>query len=328
MSLRLSAPLALVVIAACSGNPLSNVATTTTTTASTAVVVPTDLKNNLTQLIYTPAADPANSTIQIAISGLDTTPVLATWARRPAMDVAGFTAFAVQEDALDRLFVAMAGQSNDGSVRAALAHSGGQFNHYYAGATYERTGSYDPPTATGGGPATGQVSYVGTYTGMLNAGTTYPNRNAVTGAGQGLLATPAGANADTLPSEALRVTGRGFVNANFADNQVNGTIFDRVVVNGPNFNLGSVILVPAAIDTAAGTFTGTTERPGHPGSSTGTYGGVFGGVDSGGLAGAINLTSVYDTSDSSISNLLERGVFVLNQCGLTTTEAACAGTSP
>ena len=330
MSLRLSAPLALMLLAACGGNPLTGTTTTTPTTpvTSTAVVVPDDLKNHITQLIFTPAADPANSTIQIAITGLDTTPVLATWSRRPSMDMPGFTAFAVQEDALDRLFVAMGGQSSDESVRAVLAHSGGQFNHFYAGTVYERTGSYDPPDATGSGPGTGQVSYVGAYTGMLNSGVTYPNQNAGTGAGMELTPTPGTANAGTLPAEAYRVSGRGFVNANFADNQVNGVIFDRVIVNGDAFTLSNVILVPATINTASGTFTGTTERPGFPNEDTGSYGGVLGGTDSGGMAGAINLTQVYNASGDVITNLLERGVFVLNQCGLTTNEAACAGTAP
>lgn len=335
MSLRLSTPLALMLLAACGGNPLNGTTTpapttpTTPTTPATpvGVVVPDDLKNHITQLIYSPAADPADSTIQIAIAGLDTTPLLATWSRRPSMDVPGFTAFAVQEDALDRLFVAMGGQSNDESVRAVLAHSGGQFNHTFAGTIYERSGEYTPPDATASGPATGQVRYVGSYTGMQNAGATYPNRNAGTGAGMELM-DPGTADPATLPAEALRVTGRGFINANFAKNKVEGVIFDRVVVNGPDLSLGNVILVPTDIDTASGTFGGTVERPGHPNENSGSYGGVFGGVDAGGLAGAVNLTRVYTSGDTLINDLLERGVFVLNQCGLTTSEAACAGAAP
>jgi hypothetical protein len=319
MSFRTYAPLVFCMLVACSGNPLGNTTDTDTgtDTDTTAVVVPDTLKNNVTTIIYTPAADPANATLQVAISGLDTTPVLATWERNSDLDQDGFLAFSVQEDALDRFFVGLAGESNDGSVRATIAADGGQFNKFFSGTIYERTGEFTAPDATGDGPATGQVSYVGFYAGQLNGG----------GDGAELLAPPASADPSILPTEAGRVTGSAFINANFADNLVNGSIFNRVVVNAGGFALGDVVLVATDI-TSNGTFTGTTELINVVDVITGEYGGVFGGTDAGGVAGAISLTDVHDGTGELLDDVLERGVFVLNQCGLTGDVAACAGTAP
>ncbi|MGO4909567.1 hypothetical protein ACEN2J_14680 [Pseudorhodobacter sp. W20_MBD10_FR17] len=63
--------------------------------------------------------------------------------------------------------------------------------------------------------------------------------------------------------------------------------------------------------------------------ANGTYGGVFGGTQASSVAGAVQLGSVYNAADTQISGALERGVFVLDQCGLTATAGGdCLGTAP
>ncbi len=329
---HLCAILSLVGLAACGGNPFvdGGGGGGGVPPDPTDVVVPAALKFDVQSVKYTPGATRATDTLEIQITGLDTTPVVATWARRPSLDTAGYTAFAVQEDALDRLFIGLAKSSADNgaagssaanSVSAVVAGDGGQFNRVFSGAIYARNGVYDAPEATGGGPATGQVSYTGRYAGLQNGG----------GSGAELLPVPPGTDPNTVPQQAGRVTGDVFINANFADNLVNGVIFNRVAVDG-GFGLESVILVPTSILTN-GTFTGDTERSkAESGTDTinGSYGGVFGGTDSSAVAGAISLDKVYDANNDVVKDLLERGIFVLNQCGLpgVAVDPLCAGTAP
>lgn len=301
-------------LAACGGNPLGNTGTDPETPGggTPSVVVPDTLKGSVDSIVY----DADTETFQIAISGLDTTPVVATWARRPSMDVAGYLAFAVQEDALDRLFVGLAAESSDKSVRAAVAGDGGQFNRVFAGTIYQRTGAYTPPDATGPGPAAGQVSYAGSYVGLMNGG----------GDGSELIAPPPGTDPTLLPGQPARVTGDVFINANFGDNLVNGAVINRVIVDGA-FGLESIVLVPTSI-TTAGTFTGEVERYIPNEAPIGVYGGVFGGTDAASVAGAIMLTDVFDDTNTLMENATERGIFVLTQCGLPGDDALCAGAAP
>jgi hypothetical protein len=169
----------------CGGNPLNNAliypapATpepvdpnnpTAPIIVSSPVVVPQALAFNLRNARVIPGTNGAPDTLLVAISALDTTPINATWRRRSNLDIAGYQAFLMQENSLNRLFIGLADSSEDGSASAVLASDGGQFNKYFSGTLYERTGGYTPPNATGPGPATGQVSYKGRYVGMLNGG--------------------------------------------------------------------------------------------------------------------------------------------------------------
>lgn len=313
--------LLLLGLAACGGNPfVEGGGGGGGGGTDTNVVVPAALKFDIQSAVYTPGATPADSTLQIQITGLDTTPLVATWARRQSLDTAGYQAFAVQEDALDRLFIGLAKASADNSVRAVLAADGGQFNQIYTGAVYERTGAFTPPDATGGGPATGQVSYAGSYVGLLNGG----------GSGSELLTPPVGTDPATLPGQAARVTGSAFINANFADNSVGGVVFNRVIVDS-GFGLESIVLVPTSI-LSNGTFATTTERSlseSGEDSVNGTAGGVFGGTNASSVAGAVSLTQVFDAGNVVIDGALERGIFVLNQCGtVAPADPGCAGTAP
>ncbi|WP_157056575.1 hypothetical protein [Pseudorhodobacter aquimaris] len=301
-------------------------------TASSPVVVPDGLAFNLANAKIIRGTGSNLDTVLVNISALDATPIEATWQRRPALDIPGYQAFAVQEDALDRLFIGLAATSADGSASAVLAGDGGQFGSYFSGTDYYREGGYTPPDATAEGPGRGQVSYTGKYAGMLNGGA----------AGDDLLPIPAGRPTapSEAPNQATRITGDVFVNANFADDMVNGIVKNRNAidlsitsnVSSANYNDGTGVrledlnMEPTEI-LANGTFEGTVER-GPVKTSAGTYGGVFGGTDASSIAGGVHLTDVRNGAGEKITDAVERGIFVLDQCGLTASGGDCVGTAP
>jgi hypothetical protein len=319
------AVLSLLALAACDGNPFppgtpGGGTDNPPPDNDQAVTVPANLQGDIQKVVYTPATGTKPASLQIQITGLDTTPLLATWDRNASLDVPGYTAFSIQQSSVDRMFIGLAAVSADNSVSAQVAGDGGLNNTSFSGSNYTRTGAYTPPTATG---TTGSVHYAGSYAGLMNGG----------GSGTALIPPPAGLDPTQIPGQAARVTGDVALTANFADNQVEGQIFNRVVVDS-GFGLESVILVPTSISTN-GTFEGVAQRPDNAPDvvnvPVGTYGGVFGGSDANSVAGGVSLRHVYDTVDagSEIDGALERGVFVLSTCAPgATTPPGCVGTSP
>jgi hypothetical protein len=306
-------------LAGCGGNAFTNGNNGVVTPTPTTPVVPASISLNIDAVSFDP--NPANPRLLVQIKGLDTTPVVASWARRPSMDRQGYLAFAVQEDALDRLYIGLAKQSADGSVRSVVAGDGLQFNKNYQGASYERVGTLTFPSAAG------MVSYGGAYIGLLNG----------YGDGSGLMVPPAGTNPANLASEAARVTGTVFMNATFSDNQINGAITGRQWLEaiGNTIALEDIIMVPTEVlrnqSATNGTFTGQVARPIYlpaDGAVIGDYGGVLGGVGAGYLAGGLRNTNVYMVDGSEILGATEVGGFVLTQCGLPGAPANCAGTAP
>ncbi len=312
MRKSMTALAAVIVFTACDGNPFeaddTTGDTTATDTGTETSAIPDTLANNLSAIDY----DPVAKTLTVEISALDTTPFTATYSRNLVVEAStpGYEAYSVQEDALDRLFVALVAESGDGSVQAAVAADGGQFNRFFSGAYYERTGSFDPPDI-GTGPGAGQVSYAGQYAGLDNYSGPQP-------------VLPPGADPTLQMAGPGLVTGDVFINANFADMKINGSVFNRVRVSDA-FALDSLILVPTDI-AADGTFFGSEiEKPGVVGTDIGDYGGIIGGVDGMSLAG----TLVIDSFDDTLENESERGIFVLTQCGMPGEDATlCAGTAP
>lgn len=326
MMKKSAAFLSLLALVGCGGNPLITDPGTGSSGAPV-LVSPGDLSGEITNIVY----DPSSSELQIEITGLDTSPVAATWSRRSGLDIPGYRAFAVQEDSLDRLFVALAAQSADGSVTGVAARDGGQFNTTFSGYALQRVGVFTPPDASGPGPGTGQVSYAGSYAGLLNGG----------GNGLALDTPPIGTPPALRPGQPARITGDALINANFADNTVNGAITNRRIVD-TGFGLESIILVPTTIiagtpdEEVNGTFEGGIQRSiaeSGSNSSIGSYSGLFGGPDASSVAGGIELGpagNVYAADGTSIENSLEVGVFVLNRCGPGGPSDApgCNGTAP
>lgn len=278
------------------------------TPPTTSPETPAELLVDVNQIIFN------GTTLQVNISSLDSTPTLVTYERVPSLDVGGYLAYKIQEDALDRLFVALAGESADGSVRAVTVGDGGQFNRYFAGGVYERDGEFLRP-AIGPGPGAGQVSYAGSYAAVTNVGV-------VGGPTFVGLPVPGGTDPSLIPGQPARISGDIFLNVNFSDDAVNGAIYNRVIVD-TGFSLDDVILVPTSI-AANGTFLGAAEYNDASRTVIGTYGGIFGGVDAQSVAGLVYLTEFEPTWD----NEEEHGMFVLTQCGPLNTLPVCGAVAP
>lgn len=311
------------IVGACSGttgkdNPFQpdpEEETDTVDTPTEQAGIETTLARNVSQI-----SRPGGDSITVQVASLDGTPLANTFVRNPALDTAGYLAYTTQEDALDRMFVALAAQSMDGSVHAGTVIDGGQFNIYHGGGYYERDGDFDPPDI-GDGPGEGQVSYAGTYAGLTNVNTSE---------GANLIDIPAGidpADLPDLPGEPYRVRGTIFLNANFADNAVNGEIYNRVLISpvdgSAEMRLDDLALIVTEID-ANGEFFGNVEIDGNIGVDIGDYGGIFGGEDAQSVAGIVSISNFSD----DLENEDEVGVFVLTQCGMPGDADVCDAVEP
>lgn len=283
------------------------------------VTVPDALAGNVRSATF----DAAAGTLTIEGLNLDEVPFTAVYRRTASLDRPGYTAFTVQNDPLDRHFTAFAAQSNNsGAVRAVVTGSPGPRNRTFLGAHFERDGDFARPEMT---PTSGLVSYAGRYVGVTNLGTT---------SGPDLLPVPDGVDDELRVPQALTVTGEVFVNADFADNSVEGNILRRELVETGQ-QLPSLVLIASSI-AGNGSFEGAVEYDiRDPRSNTsnfinvGTYGGVFGGPGADGMAGAVALTE-FDGSGNPLDfrNELEHGIFVLDQCGAAVSSPVCANVNP
>ena len=193
------------------------------------------------------------------------------------------------------------------------------------GAHFERDGAYDPPDVT---EDTGLVTYAGRYVAVTNIGDIN---------GSDLLPTGV-TDPELLVPQALVVHGDAFLNADFADNSVEGNIYNRELLDTnltPLTDLPSLVLVVTDIE-ANGSFEGTVEYDtGDPLSNTtnntqvGSYAGVFGGPDSTSVAGGVDLNEFDGASNPlGLEAELEAGVFVLDQCGTPGDSAVCDSVNP
>lgn len=280
--------------------------------------VPASLAQNMVGFAFSPD----KSTVTITATLLDSTPEEVVYTRNNRLTgvTPGYIAYTVQEDSLDRLFIAIGAESRDGDARAMVINDGGQFNRVLPGGYYERDGSYSPPNI-GAGPGEGQVSYAGNYAGITNVGTSL---------GSELLPTQGPVDPELLPRQAATVTGTIFLNANFVDNNVNGGIYDRTLISpiDPNDRtqdqpLPDLALIITEID-QNGEFFGEVEFDGLIGRDIGDYGGIFGGTGASSVAGVVAL----EEFDDDRLDELEIGVFVLTQCGLPGDAAICTNVAP
>lgn len=282
--------------------------TTDDDATTTADGVALTVARNLESIVYDPVAE----TLFVTVESIDGTPVSAEYTRNAAAEAAlpaGYQAYSLQEDALDRFFLAVVKQSTDGSVIGAAVADGGQFNYEFSGGWYQRTGEFTPPEI-GTGPGQGQVSYAGDYVGLDDW--------------TGIVPTiPGTADPSTQPRGPGRVTGQVFINANFADMSLNGSIFNRNAIDSA-IALDTLVLAVNTIN-ADGTFTGNVEPFGETGNDIGDYAGVFGGVD----AASVGIAILIENYTDLVENETETGIMVLTQCGKTGEDATlCAGTAP
>ena len=290
--------LALFALSACSGgNPFA----TDTETETPDTGIPDVLASDLDGISY----DPVGQTLTVRGVSLDNTPYEAVYTRKPGLDRGGYEAYTTQDGSLQRHTTAYV-RDIDGT-RSAVVVTGGQFEHYFAGTVYGRSGGFDPATSNQSGQL---VSYAGNYVGLLNA----------PGDGGDLLPVAPGTPNSVRPVQAAEVTGRVLINADFADNQVNGTIFNRNWVDNPGTVLEDLALKPSEI-TSDGTFTGEVTINLQ---NKGTYGGIFGGDQSSVVAGSLFAKDHID----GVTNEEEYGIFVLLKCGTPNQDALCNQPNP
>lgn len=310
-SLLLCATLAL---AACGGdgtNPFMDDEETTDGGGedSSAAAIPESVAGDVDEIVY----DPATQTLTVSGVSLENTDYSATYARAASMDIldengaVAYEAYFTQSDPLDRPAIAFARQSgNSGAVRGSVAVTGGQFNRYFGGTYYERDGDYTPPPVTDQNQ--GLVSYAGEYAGLTNVQDT----------GNALVLSPSGSAPGVLvPGSPAVIEGRIFLNVDFADNSVNGAIYNRDFRDYPGtYTLPNVILVATGID-STGRFSGeTVEYEGVLNNDIGDYSGIFGGPNAEAVAGGVRLTQFDGVGNpAGFENEEEYGVFVLDQCG-------------
>lgn len=258
--------------------------------------------------------DPSDDTIIVEGVNLDDTPFQTVYSRNQALDVPGYSAFVAQDDRLDRIFVAVAAESPDGSVRAGSVSDGGQFNRFFRGNFYERDGAFTPPNVD---ENNGLVSYAGLYAGITNLDDLDQD--------QSLPNDPTDPG-ETRPIQPRQTTGNVFVNVDFADNAVNGTIYDRQFTDGKQ--LASLTLIPTELD-ENGEFIGDVEFSGRPDvGDQGEYGGIIGGEEGSSLAGVLVLDNIFvpDESDPEDTQFdAEVGTFVLPKCGTDGESDICDG---
>ena len=278
----------LIIFSACGGGHTPPSTGSGSTNDSLSNDVPTALASDLDGISY----DSATETLIITGVGLDETPFSATYLRNAALDRVGYEAYTVQDSSLDRHSTAYVRQI-DGAYAVAVA-TGGQFAYYMAGTSFGRTDAYTAPTTDQ--PSGGIVSYAGTYVGLLN----------ISGDGGDLLPVTPGTPGDVLPVQAAEITGLVLINADFADNRINGAIYDREVTDDPATTVETLNLAPTDI-AEGGTFEGVTSLGFNP---VGVYGGIFSGTDAAVVAG-----SIFAEDHIGIQDIEEYGIFVLGQCG-------------
>ncbi len=269
--------------------------------------VPESVGGNVETVTYRPGSN----FLSVQITSLDSTPVTAVYERNPALDVGGYRAFSQQEDPLDRMFIGMAKRTADGATQGVLVMDGGQFTKFFGGTHFQRTGAYTPHIPRQ--PDNGLVSYAGRYVGLLNINAPRPNE---------ALPVPAGTNPDFIPAQPARVRGDVFVNADFADNSVNGAISNRQLLDFGNAVIPSVFLIPTEID-EDGRFSGDVENANQDG--VGTYAGTFGGSRASGIAAGVHLDGDFLPG---VENEEEYGIFVLNKCGTANDANICDTVNP
>ena len=256
----------------------------------------------------------------LTVSGLtqDGVPLVNEYRSVPSF-VPGYATFTGQNDPLGRHATAFVA-SRDGGIQAGVVMTGGQFNKFYGGSYFERSGGYNPPTTD---EASFDVTYYGNYAGGING----------TGPVTDLLPT-IGLDPDVdRPSQTAYVQGLMFVNVDFNDLSVEGEIYDRTATfQSGTLELPDLVLVEGAL-TEDGTFDGRIEQDASDplsaddpvGNSIGTFAGVIGGDDGEAMAGGTNIEDFSEDIDDEV----EYGVFVLDICTASDPDPICVNaTSP
>ena len=285
--------MALLVLAACDGNPFTGVPPVDP--GAPVGLVPDLVAQNVNSASY----NPGEATIQINMSSQDASALTATYDRNVAFDVAGYQAYTYQESTSNRYVVALVREV--GSVKGLIAVEGGQFANYHGGGDFVRADVFSLP-ASG---VAGSFNYSGSYVGLMNIGTPVP-----------------GPGGDLDPTRAYRTTGRALITADFTEMTISGGVDNRRIVdpmvdeNGvvdPTLDpkLESIALFETGI-TANGTFEGKVHLPSGANPDTGSvpvgdYAGIFAGLN----ASEVAVLLVFNPGPP---NVVEHGLIVLGNC--------------
>lgn len=337
METKRAALLALVLLAACSGNPLGTT-DGTDPDPDPDPVGPSTGQTNVVQDMRGFRYD--GTTLEIDMAGVSSSGAFGTFRRRPAMDLApdpggapAYLAYEFQETNLTRSYLAYVAANQRDTLIAAASADGGQFNEHNGGGGWIRVTGYsrpdiaDSPSPTPG-PEQGTFSYYGSYAGVFVPGPADTDGTGVPPSFQ--------------PQEPLGVRGVIQVNAQFERSAtgevVEGGITGRTLHARDGSQITSISVVDGSgnistIDTTAlpdlalretaissnGTFLGDVEFLGSPDRTVGSYDGAFGGNGATDVAGVIWINPI-DGEDG----IFEYGVFNLPRCDLAGASPICA----
>jgi len=320
--------LALVVVACGDGNPFNDdgdpAPVTTTAPDPVTVTVPESILNDLESISF----NAVDNTLTVTGLTQDGRPLINEYRHIAATFAPGFETFTGQNDPLGRHATAFVA-SRDGGLQAGVVMTGGQFNRFFGGAFFDRSGDYTPPTAP---ESRFDVTYVGNYAGGANF------------AGPITDLFPVDATVDPdidRPDQTAYVRGLMFINVDLNDMSVEGEIYDRTGVFAANpdgslasestaltgfLDLPDIVLVEGSLNND-GTFAGNLEfdaedplSPDDPvGNDIGDFAGVIGGPDGNAVVGGTTFTEFSE----DLNNEIEYGVFVLDLCTTASTDPVC-----
>ncbi|WP_299769349.1 hypothetical protein [uncultured Tateyamaria sp.] len=281
---------------------------TTPTDPTNPLAVPEAIAGDLDSISF----DASTNTLTVTGLSQDGVPLVNEYRHVSTSFVDGYETFTGQNDPLGRHATAFVA-SRDG-VQAGVVLTGPQFNTFFGGAFFERSGAYVAPTAP---ESRFDVTYYGNYAAGLN--TAGPETD--------IFPTPGVDEDVNTPEQAAYVRGLMFVNVDLNEMSVEGEIYDRTAVTGAgNFDMQDIVLIDGTL-TGEGTFSGNIELDesdiSFPDSGTGQdigdFAGVIGGPSGEFMAGGTRVTEVLEDFDNEI----EIGVFVLDLCVAGNTDPIC-----
>ncbi len=277
MNMKLIAPLALLLLASCDGNPFTG---TPNPTEPVPVnpdpppevpddFMPEDAVSGSVQSVGLSTWSDAAGTIRVSMDAQVLPDVTGDFARDTAFDVTSggvtYYGYSYQSSAENRKAVVLVRGS--GGTRAAIAMEPGQFANgapdmYHSGGALYRADVYQAPSK-------GLFNYAGSYAGLLNIG---PSAG-----------TPPGSLA---PTEPYRTSGTALITADFTRMKVSGGVTGRQILDTGEA-LPDIALWTTGIN-ATGDFSGVVYRGddapapdplNQQWAAAGRYDGVFAGIN-------------------------------------------------
>lgn len=301
---------ALLLLAACGGNPFPGDVDEDTdgdgVPDTVSEAVPEEVAVNLRAITYKPGN---GGSLSVNMDGLVGSPLNVTFQRNEALDISGYRAFSYQETGTQRTHLALVRDNARGNLRALATADGGQFNRHFGGTYFARLDAFTRP-AVGTGKEAGQFSYAGSYAGVFVS--------------DGESTTP-GLPGALAPTGNLRVRGDALINANFANDNVNGGVANRWLLDasGNRVDLNGDGRISAADKLAditfpeteineVGGFLGDVEFSGAPGQAIGSVAGLFGGRAASDIAATLVINPIQGEQ-----YIWEYGVMNIPRCGTT-----------